>query len=176
MTSKRVFPTTTNLPDGHLKLIGSIAVHHAALEGRIKSTIHEVLKIGPKRGRLALKDQRIGEQLTLLEQLLNLACIEVPPEFDAVRNDLKAADDCRNALLHGLWIEHPDISIPVLQVTKGEWRMDRRNKPERPRKIDPEGIPISESDLLAELNLLIVTGNQLGDALRRIDNTLQTSP
>lgn len=167
------YPVTLDLPPTYFALIGQINTHYAFLEWRIKSLVCKVLGVGPKQGRLSIRDQRIDEQLGLLEKLLELADLKVDFAFSDLNKPLKDIDDCRNALIHGVWVKHPAVSYPVLQVTKGAWKrppMERGS-----RKIMPAGIPITPPDLMAEMAGVDAVLQKIESLSGLIDAALQAS-
>lgn len=180
MSSPRVFPGTVTLPKRHFELIGNITVYHAAIEARIKSAIFTVLRIGPKRGRLAIRDQRADEQLGLLETLLEMACIPVPVKFNfkKLKTRLKDADACRNALCHGVWVKHPDYTTPVLQVAQGDWRAKppTSNAKRAPRKIKPIGLPLAEIELVDEAFIIFTLLTEINLLVKEIESIVESSP
>lgn len=137
-----------SLPMAHNREIGRIVTHWSHLEWRLKNVVYVLLGIGPKEGRLAVREIRASSYATMIEDLLDVKCVSVSIDLGNFRKLLSELGDHRNRLVHGVWLKHPSYSDPVLQLTKGESTPDPTNPAgKRKRVIDPEGILVKADEL-----------------------------
>lgn len=136
------------LPTAHSTQIGRIITRWALLEWRLRNIAYRLLNIGPKEGRLAVRDPRATDYVLMLEDLMNLKGLKIPFNFVEYRKLLEILGTHRDLLAHGIWIKHPDFKEPVIQMTKGKWSPDPTKPGEKAKRlIKPEGALIRLKDL-----------------------------
>lgn len=134
------------LPAAHCREIGRIITRWAFLEWRLRNVAYILLNVSPKQGRLAIREPRATDYLTMLQDLMDLAKVKVTADFAAFHKLLEVLGNHRDRLAHGIWIRHPDFKEPILQLTKGSWRPDPTG-PKAKRVISPEGALIRLREL-----------------------------
>lgn len=102
-----------SLPVAHSREIGRIVTHWSFLEWRLKNVAYALLGIGPKEGRLAVRQPRASDYVTMLQDLLDLKHVPVSVDLQKFRKLLNDLGDYRNSLVHGVWLKHPSYSDPV---------------------------------------------------------------
>ena len=142
------YPVRRRIPTAHSIQIGRIITRWAVLEWRLRNTIYALLGIGPKEGRITVREQRAENYITTIKDLMKIKRISI--QFDLIKyiKFLKILREHRNNLAHGIWLKHPDFEEPVLQLIKGKWNPDPSNpKTKTKRVIDPEGALIRPQEL-----------------------------
>ena len=168
------YPPWYRLPASYPQQIGRFITRWAYLEWRLKQSAYKILDIGPKQGRLAVQEPRIKNYITMIEQLLRASKIHLSTDFKTLKTGLENLEIKRNAVIHGIWIKHPNFQTPVLQSTKGTWPKKRRT-PGESRKIQPEGIPVS-ADHIRQWVRSVDDANRLITIFEKeLDHALQAS-
>ena len=140
-------PTRFRLPAAYSMEIGRIITRWAFLESLLKRMAYSVLDVGQKEGRLAVREPRAADHMTMIEELLAVKGLAVAPDFKEIKDNLVPLERNRDALAHGIWVKHPATKIPVLQALKGKW--SHPAMPKTKRIIVPEGMPITLEALRA---------------------------
>lgn len=143
-----VYKVRRRLPTAHCTQIGRIVTRWAFLEWQLKNVAYVLLNVGPKEGRLAVREPRATDYVTMLEDLIRVRGINVPFAFKKYKDFLEILVNHRDRLAHGIWLKHPGFNEPVLQLTKGKWNPDPQNpKRKTKRIIEPEGALIRLKEL-----------------------------
>ncbi len=150
-----VYPVLLSLPVSHSREIGRIITHYAHLEWRLRLVIYALLNIGPKEGRIAVRETRAEEYVTMIEDLLSVKKIRVNVNSKKSKKFLTLLREHRNTLAHGIWVKHPSSRSPVLQLAKGIWQPDPSKPQRRARRIiEPEGAVIRVTELRQFVRLI----------------------
>lgn len=72
---------------------------------------------------------------------MKLQKITVSTDLTKLSVGLVQIKNFRDAIAHGIWINHPSTKLPVLQYTKGKWSIP--GMPSTKRVIEPQGFPIT---------------------------------
>ena len=138
-------PVTEDLPPSLFREIGRVIVGFARLEYQLSQAIYVVLRLDRQSGRLAIREPRATDRLSLLLDLLQQRGVSFATDTDALEASLAASQRERNQLAHGVWGLSPIDGQPALSITHGQWRPFGTR--ERVRRIlVPESIPFTVSD------------------------------
>ena len=74
------YPVRPNLPVAYSTEIGRIITRWARLEWELKRIAYTILQIGPKEGRLSVREPRAHEHLTMIEDLMRVRGLDLPPK------------------------------------------------------------------------------------------------
>lgn len=120
--SVAVFPTRQRLPVAYNTEIGRIITRWAFLEWRLRETTYTLLQVGHKQGRIAIREPRIVDHITMIEDLMRVQAVTTQLDLKAFRSSLRDMESFRDRLAHGVWVKHTDTNTPVLQVVKGSYQ------------------------------------------------------
>ncbi len=171
-----VYPVRRRLPTAHSTQIGRIITRWAVLEWQLKNIAYALLNIGPKEGRLAVRETRVEKYIDMIEDLMKLKGLPVPDDLADFKTTLKILESHSNRLAHSIWIRHPDFKEPVMQLLKGKWQPNPK-EPKRTvsRLIEPEAVLIRLKEL-REFALLIDQGVDAAGRLEKyVTRALQSS-
>ena len=113
------FPTRYRLPQAHCVEIGRIITRFAALESRMNKCAWVLMRIDPKRGRVAVRLGRMESALSTIEALIQIAGIHVATDISKLKEPFRKLENFRDALSHAVWAKHAGTKEPVMQVTSG---------------------------------------------------------
>jgi len=122
--------------------IGRIITRHAILEWQLRQVCYRILDVQQKEGRVAVREPRIINYMTMIEDLLTIKEIDVSIDTKKFKKSLNEFAFYRNALCHGVWIRDPKTKLPVLQFTSWELGFPPGMPPGRKAKIDPKSAKI----------------------------------
>jgi len=160
------YPVIRKLPAAHCREIGKIITRWAFLEWRLKNTGYLLLNIGPKHGRVAVRELRVCDHLTMIQDLMEINDVSVSGfDFAKFRKLLETVGNHRDRLAHGIWIKHPDHRSPILQLTKSSYLLPTKGKTKR--IIKPEGVSIDLAGLREFVPIVDMTV-KYGDILERL--------
>ena len=151
-----VYLTRYRLPVSYSTEIGRIITRWAFLEWRMRETAYLLLDIGPKEGRLAVREPRATDYLTMLEDLIRLKSLKTKINFKELRKSLEATKSLRDGLAHGIWLKHGATKQPVLQIVSGSYPPTPGAQTVKAR-IDPQAVEIrlqSLKDITREIDNL----------------------
>lgn len=171
-----VHPIRETLPPRHLEALGGVIMAWAQLERNLRFLIYEILGVGPKEGRLAVREPRLSDVVALVRDLLEVKELTPPPELGALSDAIRTVEPWRNALAHGIWLSVSEIQEPVLQITAGN--VLPKINGQRKEKIDPRGEPVTVA-MLQTIEENIRTAHAYCAAVRLnldLNRSMQTSP
>ncbi|MGB8274368.1 MAG: hypothetical protein WCF16_03750 [Alphaproteobacteria bacterium] len=168
-----VFRTRYRLPVEYSTEIGRLITRWAFLEWRMRELTYLVLRLSPKEGRVAVRDPRATGQLTMLEDLLDLRSLKTSISLKAFHTPFEKLQELRDAIGHGIWMNHPGSKVPVLQWLKGSYPELPGGKSVKAR-IYPGSMRVSLNDLRLAINAI---GQHIAD-LEKIRDEIeaQVSP
>lgn len=136
----------TALPDEYTRGIGQVMAHWAYLEHLLQRISYRLLNLDPKRGRVAVRDPRSEQYISMYRELMELAGMKPPDEaLDALFTGLQAGKPLRDLVAHGVWVRNNDGGYSVVR-TGGNWKPNPK-APKVSRKITPEGVVIDPAGL-----------------------------
>lgn len=142
------YPARYRLPVAYSTEIGRIITRWAFLESRLRDAAHKLVKVHPKIGRVAVREPRVVDHVTMIEDLARLRDIQLPVNWKQFRKMLQNLESVRDKIAHGLWLKHDKHRVPVLQQTKGSYVPSPGGQSVKAR-IDPLGVAVRLSDLQA---------------------------
>jgi|SRR5882724_2221240 len=166
------WPVVSHLPARHRTAIGQIVTRWAYFEWRLKQVAYKLLDVTPKQGRIAVREPRVVDYITMLEDLMELRGIETRMSLRHFRRSLEHTENARDWISHGIWIQNPRTKEMRLQLTKGSWRADPTKQKGVSRKKVPQSIPANPKRL-KNVSLVIDTLISFADEMERdIDRAL----
>ena len=139
-------PVRYRLPISHSTEIGRIITRWAHLEWVLSETLYRLIATSPKIGRLAVRETRIVEYLTIMEKTARLQGVTVSVDWKKFRIILQTMESFRNKLAHGVWIRDPSSNWPALRQVKGTYTLKHGARSVDAR-ISPASLPVPFSEL-----------------------------
>lgn len=157
-----------DLPDPLNALIGRIAVGHSKIEYKLTSLSALLLQLNKAEARIALRMPRLVDRLDMALDLFAIRGIGLMADTTALRTLLETAATRRDAVIHGLWLQHPDSGEIYLRLSRGAWPKDLTGNERISRTIYPQSVIYGEADCQETLRILdecLTSVDQLGAAL-----------
>ena len=139
------YPARKRLPVGHSTEIGRIIFHFARLEWSLKIISFNLLGINEKQGRISVRNFRVNDFVTMLDDLCKLRGIDPQVDWTKLQKDLRKHESFRDRLAHGIWMKHEATNIPVIQDISGAYTSGP-NVGSKP-KIAPLAVPLTTEQL-----------------------------
>jgi hypothetical protein len=133
--------------------IGRIIVHWAHFEHLIQDMIWETMQVTHPVGRIAVREPRASERLEMLRDLVKLRNAEWNDTlFSSILDRAKVIGARRHLLAHSIWDEHRTglwlaNKAWHVQTTRGQWPKNLADLVEGSKKVTPEMVPITLSEL-----------------------------
>lgn len=164
-----LFVTVVDLPDDYLRPIAKIIMRWSVVELLLKRIACAVLSLDQKQGRIALREPRGHEQISMIQQLMALAQID-EKQFNlaSLKKPLEKLEQFRDRIAHGLWgrDREGDRTTYFLRDLSGHW--DRGpHQPKLSRRVSPAAEYLSPQDLMAK-------ERQIHDAAEKLHEVLLT--
>lgn len=140
------FPTRYRLPVSYNTEIGRIITRWAFLEWRLRETAYLLVKVNPKIGRVAVREPRVVDYITMIEDLTRLRSVDVAVDWKALKNVLGEIGSFRDKLAHGIWVKHNTTKTPVLQEISGKYPPHPGAKSVKAR-IEPRAVRVTLKNL-----------------------------
>jgi hypothetical protein len=136
------------LPASLDREIGRVIVAWACFEWHITQAAHLLVGVGPQTGRLAIREPRVTDRISMVKDLVEH--LKVPVNFD-FKDFASAAGELstrRDWLAHGIWVRHKPTNKLLLRITQGTWeRPVPEGKVKASRRIYPQGQAIGAEHL-----------------------------
>lgn len=135
--------------------IGLVVSKHAYLETMLQHIIYDLVGVDDVVGRIAIREPRTSERLTLIEELS--AYKEITLEQNIVsllRKDLPKVAALRDNLAHGIFFQHPDTGETLIRELGGRWQPPGVNKGSVKKRIHPPASK-ANADKIAEIAAII---------------------
>lgn len=113
------YPVIYRLPTQYSTAIGRHVTRFAALESALRNLIYALLELNPKMGRVAVRNPRIQESFTIIQDLMGLRSFTTTLDVKLLARECKKLEQFRDKIAHGVWVKHSKSDLPVLQVTAG---------------------------------------------------------
>ena len=113
------YPVIYRLPTQYSTSIGRVVTRFSALESALRNLIYALLELEPKMGRVAVKNPRIDESFTMIQDLMGLRSFTTTLDIKSMASDCKKLEQFRDKIAHGVWVKHSKSDVPILQVTAG---------------------------------------------------------
>jgi hypothetical protein len=168
------FPLRYRLPVAYSTEIGRIMTRWAFIEWQLEQITYRVVGVGPKIGRLTIRDPRVDAHITMIADVMKLRKISVRTDLAKLSSGLVQIKNFRDAVAHGIWITHPISKLPLLQYTKGKWSIAAM--PNTKRVVEPEGVPVTIEKLRAFVLSIEGAARTISKLEREIAAQLSASP
>lgn len=143
----QTFPVIKRLPTAYYTHIGRVVSRWAYLEGKLRRIVFALLQVGPKHGRIAVREPRVVEFIEMVEDLLYLEKIQTRVDLKKLKKALQEIESHRNKISHGIWVKHPNSKTPILQDTKGTHPKESRDFDQHPKarkgRINPKAMNVT---------------------------------
>lgn len=113
-----------NIPDEHLKAIGSIVVSFASLENAVEIAIWALMGIDSTKGAIVTSEMSFKNMLALFSSLY-LNKVNAPDEIEEMKELVKRGaqiEERRNTIVHSLWgvryYKHGQIVVRMKTTAK----------------------------------------------------------
>jgi hypothetical protein len=144
------------LPAKLTKGIGRMIDHWAHFEFLVQKTIWMLVGVDEKRGRVAIKEPRIGDRFDMIAQLALVHNIQLKqPLFGRLKVVAEETSRWRDLMAHGVWVK--DADGWKVQQTKGNHPKNVTAYP-RSKKLAPEGLlaePAGLQSIVLDIERLI---------------------
>lgn len=116
-----IYPVRKKLPVRYNTEIGRIITRWALAEFVLREVAYLLLGLGPKEGRIAVREPRVDDYLTMILDLMLIYKIKTSAKTTSLRNLLRECESIRDRLAHGIWLKHEGSKLPVIQEVKGKY-------------------------------------------------------
>jgi hypothetical protein len=137
----RLLPTVDLLPEPYATLTGQIVATWSRVEWLVKASSYPLLGLNSNEGRIAVRDPRLEDHITMLQQLLSLRGLTIKAELPIIQRELRDFSGERDLLVHGVWFHDENNTLYIQDIT-GTWRPDLKSD-KVSRRIKPEGVTIT---------------------------------
>ena len=128
------------------KKIGQIIVRFAYLDYRLKIVVWKLSGVTPETGRLAIRDPRAVDKLTLIRDLFHYQRRSIDEEkFKTAVAALEELEQFRDLLAHGVWTHHEGAWFAV--KFRGKVTDPDLHPIDRKREVRPESFAATASGL-----------------------------
>jgi hypothetical protein len=168
-----IYPARARLPATYSAHIGRIVTRWAHLEANLRQVGYSLLQINPKLGRLVMREPRIADHLTMIEDAIGVIGFTIKTDFKKLKIALRSMEACRDKLAHGVWINHPDNATPILQDTKGASTEGGKSTKAR---INPKGVIVTVTEMQEWARSIAYATNLIRDLGLEIEAQWRSSP
>ena len=144
----RTWEIVVDLPDDYNIGIGRLITHWAYLEKILCQITYDLLGVGPKHGRIAVRSPRADDTITMIGQLMLLEKVTSSVNLTGLAAALRAIEKFRDLIAHNVWLINPDSKWLCVQDLSGNWKPDPAG-PKVSRRVSPEAVQISPEELAA---------------------------
>lgn len=157
------YPAARKLPATYCTEIGRIIHKFAFCEMVLRTIAYNLMQIGPRVGRIAVRQPRVVDHITMLQDLEHLMSVDLKVDWKKLKEVLKEVESYRDRLTHGVWLEHPGSPSPVLQDFSYAYVRGQRGP--RKARIDPIAVAVR----IDQLRNISANLDDLGDNLVRLE-------
>jgi hypothetical protein len=115
------YPTRYRLPVSYTTDIGRVVTRFAYLEAYLRRIVYGLVEVGPKIGRVTIRNPRIEDSFTIIQDVMGLRSFATTIDLALLRTECKKIEKFRDRISHGVWVKHPKSKAPILQVTAGSY-------------------------------------------------------
>ena len=139
------------IPQEYASSVGDIVTRWSYIESTLRDTAYAILGIGPKEGRIAVREPRAKEYVLMLKELVELKKIKLSGDLKKLADSIEDFNRLRDWLAHSVWVTMDDNVY--LQVISGKWRPPKSHKSVS-RRITPQGVLMRPEELTELIDLL----------------------
>lgn len=144
--AETVHPTIYKLEPDYAQRVGEFITKWAYLEWRLHETMYSLMQTGPKIGRIALREPRVVDYLTMIEDTAQLKNITVSVDWGKLKTIMQQMESWRDRFAHGIWLEVRGSPEPAIQVLTGK-TVIQQGGPATKSRIDPKAFQVSLEQL-----------------------------
>jgi len=167
--------TLKRVPASINRGIGRLLVADSYLDLALVQIVYDLVGVGQKEGRLAIREPRAVERLELIEDLAHVHGIKLQTDLKLLREALEKSTSNRDLVGHGIWFREPTGGGLLVRRLRGSWPKDKTGF-RRSRRILPQGEHIDEEELAIMLELTEKTIQWIQDLHNEIRDGLKASP
>lgn len=168
------YPVRRRLPVAYSTEIGRIITRFAFLQSQLRELTYKLLIVSRKQGRLAVREPRIDDHITMIEDLATLAGIDPKVDWKKLRKPCRELESFRNRLAHGIWLKHSSTKTPVLQDFSSAYTQGGPDTPKKPR-IHPLAVPVKLGQLRQIAKSIEILSDKVLEIELRINSEMQKS-
>jgi hypothetical protein len=165
-------PTTLDLPDDIAAGVGRLMAHWSYQTFLLAKVTYTILGVSPKQARVAVRDPRPEDYVTMIEELMGLAGLTTSVSMKALKSGLKELKSLRDTIAHGLWLRNTETDALHIQMIAGSWQPDSKARKSVSRRVSPEGRPVTVAGLETMRQGTVVTINQTTKLLEEIEEQI----
>ncbi|MFZ5675216.1 MAG: hypothetical protein ACOZAM_19855 [Pseudomonadota bacterium] len=163
---RRTRPLRKDLPAYITRKIGQIITKYAYLDYKLKTLVWKLAGVDETVGRLAIRDPRAVDKLTLCRELLFVRGVSIEDaKFRSVSRLLQKVESFRDLLAHGVWTEEEGTWWAI--YFKGNLADQAIPPIARKRALRPEAIKIERDD---GLNSLLAAVDSLIESIESLEH------
>jgi hypothetical protein len=162
------FPIAKELPADLLARVGHIIALWSYQEWLLRSITYALIGLDHKHGRVAIREPRCEEYITMWQQLVRLDPSKKLTIRKGLQRGLKEGERYRDLIAHSVWGVNPATGEFTVQQTSGTWKPSPRG-PKISRKELPQGVQIKNKDLEAISNLIALTVQWTEETLNELE-------
>jgi hypothetical protein len=139
------YPVIRRLPTRYNTAIGRLIVRFSIVEMGLRQFIYALLELDNKLGRVAVKNPRVRDSFTMIEDIMALRSFTTKINIKTLAKECAKIEAFRDKIAHGVWVKHPKSDTPVLQVTAGSYPETQGGKSVKAR-IKPQALRVTPAD------------------------------
>jgi hypothetical protein len=133
----RTSPVMAIIDDDYALVVGRVITMFAYEEWMLRDIVYRLVDMGPKNGRLIVKDFRAKEYPDIIKTLAEINKIDITFDSLELEKLLEECESNRNMFAHSIWLQEDDGSVSI-QITRGNWPKTPHN-PKVKKQVSPEG-------------------------------------
>ncbi len=165
------YPVRRRLPAKYSTEIGRIITRFAFLKSQLRVITYKLLLVSEKQGRLAIRENRVTDDLTMIQDLAVLANVNLKVDWKKLKEYCKEVESYRNRLAHGIWLKRSGTNIPILQDFSTAYTQGGPDTPKKPR-LTPLSVPVQLDQLRNIANSIETLSNQILEIERRVNSEM----
>lgn len=168
------FPHWYRLPTNYSTNIGRVVTRYAFFEAQLRHAIYLLLDIDVKAGRVAVRNPRLDDAITMILDLMAVKSIKTSIDLKFLRKECKKIESFRDKISHGVWVKHSGTKLPVLQVTAGSYARTQGGESVKAR-ITPQALAIGPDDFKSFLRAIDIALEHVGMLRQEIHQQIESS-
>ncbi len=162
------------LPARYATEIGRLITRFAYLEYRLKLIGYRLLDLDARYGRVAVREPRAADYVSMLRELVALRHITVSVDLAALQTELAALENFRDRLAHGIWRLHSESGTYSLDVTKGNY-ISPWGQEKTKARIHPQRVFLTPADIRAKVAAADAVIKKLARLYREVERQRRAS-
>lgn len=126
------------LPKSYNYEIGRIITRWALIEWKFKYITYGLLDIDHSLGRLAVREPRVVDHITMIEEIMAFKKFAVMTNLKSLKTRLEELQVWRDHIAHSAWVVGGGDKYLIMQLAKGKWTPITEGTSVN-RKVRPQG-------------------------------------